>query len=167
MAAFETLYWRHVGGLLAYAQGMTGDRAGAEDVLQEVWVGFARRVGELAPDTNVRAYLFAAARNRLFNAARSRRREMDMIGRAAADGPTPPESGAAPDRALIAKERERLLNEALANLDELDREIVLLHARAGLTFKEIAQGVNRPLATVASRYRRAMETMRDRLTEMP
>ena len=47
----------------------------------------------------------------------------------------------------------------------MDRELVELKIYSGLTFREIAAIVDRPPATVATRYRRAIETLRGWLTK--
>jgi len=49
---------------------------------------------------------------------------------------------------------------ALAKLNRDDREILELKIYAGLTFQEIAQTTGQPAATVATRYRRALEALR-------
>jgi RNA polymerase sigma-70 factor, ECF subfamily len=52
---------------------------------------------------------------------------------------------------------------ALENLEPVAREVVELHIRAALTFQEIAAILEQPLPTVASRYRRALEKLRETL----
>jgi RNA polymerase sigma-70 factor (ECF subfamily) len=54
---------------------------------------------------------------------------------------------------------------ALAKLDAHDRELVELKIFAGLTFREIAEITGMPQGTVATRYRRAMESLRGWLTK--
>jgi RNA polymerase sigma-70 factor (ECF subfamily) len=52
---------------------------------------------------------------------------------------------------------------ALEMLDDVSREVVELRLHAALTFEEIAELLDRPLPTVASRYRRALEKLRQTL----
>ena len=54
---------------------------------------------------------------------------------------------------------------ALDRLDVNERELVELKIYAGLTFREIAEVVSRPQATVATQYRRALESLRTWLTK--
>jgi RNA polymerase sigma-70 factor (ECF subfamily) len=54
---------------------------------------------------------------------------------------------------------------ALGRLDDDDRELVELKIYGGLTFQEIAAVVGRPAATVATRYRRAIESLRPWVTK--
>ena len=71
---FEAVYHQFCRPLLAFLIGMTGDRNTAEELLQRVFVGLARRAPHLPEDTNVRAYLFASARNSAANYRRRRTR---------------------------------------------------------------------------------------------
>ena len=64
--------------------------------------------------------------------------------------------------ALSPEERE-LLQTALAALEEQERRIVVLHAVTGLKHREIAQLLELPLATVLSKYHRALKKLKVRL----
>ncbi len=52
------------------------------------------------------------------------------------------------------------LSAALDSLDFESREAVRLHLHGELTFREIGELVGKPLQTVASRYRRAIDSLR-------
>ncbi|PPK65624.1 sigma-70 family RNA polymerase sigma factor [Actinokineospora auranticolor] len=71
-ALVRALHGEHGPSLLAYATRLTGDRAAAEDVVQEAFVRAWRNAGALAaaPDT-VRAWLFTVARNLVVDRARA------------------------------------------------------------------------------------------------
>ena len=58
-----------------------------------------------------------------------------------------------------------VLKAALEILKEDERQIVLLHASAGLKHREVAAGLGLPLATVLSKYNRAMKKMQNYLRE--
>jgi RNA polymerase sigma-70 factor, ECF subfamily len=58
-----------------------------------------------------------------------------------------------------------MIGTALNRLDADGRELVELKIYAGLTFREIAEVVDRPAATVATQYRRALESLRSWLTK--
>lgn len=53
-----------------------------------------------------------------------------------------------------------LLEQALGTLEEQSRRIVLLHAVTGLKHREIAQLLELPLATVLSKYHRALKKLK-------
>jgi RNA polymerase sigma-70 factor (ECF subfamily) len=52
---------------------------------------------------------------------------------------------------------------AIEQLDPPDREVIELHLQAGLTFQDVANLLGEPLATVTSRYRRALIKIRERI----
>jgi len=55
------------------------------------------------------------------------------------------------------------LRNAIEALADDDREIVVLKAFSHLAFDEIAEVVDRPMATVATRYRRALSILEQKL----
>jgi len=159
--AFETLYARHATALLAYAIGMLGDRNEAEEALQQVFSAFVARCPKLPPNTNVRAYLFASARNRIVSVHRSRSRadnftrEYEVFARLRNNHPPQADAG------LEDEDTRRRLNGALARLPHEQREVVLLHTQGGLTFSEMAFALDLPGGTVATRYRAAINKLRE------
>ena len=58
-----------------------------------------------------------------------------------------------------------VLHAALHILKEEERQIVLLHTAAGLKHREIAADLGMPLATVLSKYNRAMKKLKNHLRE--
>ena len=60
--AFEAIYSRYAQMVLTYSAGILMDRDQAEEVLQETFIGFARRASAPLETTNIRSYLFKAAR---------------------------------------------------------------------------------------------------------
>ena len=62
-----------------------------------------------------------------------------------------------------APEDRALLEQALGTLEEQARRIVLLHAVTGLKHREIAQLLELPLATVLSKYHRALKKLKAQL----
>ena len=101
------------------------------------------------------AWILAVARNLALMALRQRERQADLSEEEwdaiPAEGP-----------ALSPEERE-LLQTALAALEEQERRIVVLHAVTGLKHREIAQLLELPLATVLSKYHRALKKLKVRL----
>ena len=79
---------------------------------------------------------------------------------------------ALPDKEVLAdgnhacqrNDEAEMIRVALARLNAVDRETVQLKIYGGLTFREIANIVGRPQATVATQYRRALESLRGWLT---
>lgn len=146
-AAFTALYDAMSPPLYTVLFRIVGDRAAAEDLLQELFL----RVYQSPPDTarRPRAYLFAMARNLALDDLRRRRPEAALS-----------ELEAAP---AVDVDGRVDVERALSALSAADRQLVTLHLNAGLKFREIAQVMEMPLGTVLWRYRRAIELLRQEL----
>jgi RNA polymerase sigma-70 factor, ECF subfamily len=125
----------------------------AEDAVHSAFV----RLAELrkAP-RGPKLYAFRAVRNAAVDLSRNRsRRREESIG-----VPETPESVGP-----VSSDEELLtaVSAALIELDDAAREIVELHLHSSLTFREIAAVLEEPLPTIASRYRRALEKLRQSL----
>ena len=70
-----------------------------------------------------------------------------------------------PERALLGAERERLVREAIADLPEPLRAVVLLYDYQGLNHQEIARVLNVNHAAARKRYSRALAALGKRLKE--
>jgi RNA polymerase sigma-70 factor (ECF subfamily) len=146
------MYEKHGAALAAYACSYGLDHASAEDVVQQL---FLKMLGKKAfvPQAPL-AYLYRATRNASLNLRRDRRRETNLKETEAWF--THP-SG---NEAEILQ-----LQRALEELPEEQKETVFLKVWSGMTLLEISQVTETPLNTVASRYRYALEKLRDRLAE--
>lgn len=60
----------------------------------------------------------------------------------------------------LAREQAEFASEALNRIDADDRELVEMKIFGGLSFREIADLTGMPQATVATKYRRALERLR-------
>ena len=100
-------------------------------------------------------YLSAIARNLSLMRLRSRDKVVDLPQEdwslLAAEGPE------------VTAEDRQVLSAALFALTDQERRVVLLHAVSGMKHREIAQLLELPLATVLSKYRRALKKLRDLL----
>jgi len=138
---------------LAYR--LTGNREAAEDVAQEVFLKVYRAADRLDVDRNPRPWITTITYNAVRDAARrSAARPEDavdatVIGERA-------EASATPADALDARERERLVERALGELDEGLRTMVLLRDYCGFSHEEIAEIVDASHDAVRKRYSRAL-----------
>jgi RNA polymerase sigma-70 factor (ECF subfamily) len=120
----------------------------AEDVLQDTFVRVKVAASSYKPGTNGRAWILTIARNTAISILRSNRHETYM------------DEVESPDMDNMQKSIDSLmLKETLSNLDEQERQIVLLHAVKDLKHREIAEIIGIPLGTVLWKYRRAIKKM--------
>jgi RNA polymerase sigma-70 factor (ECF subfamily) len=145
--------WLRTNGprFLLYARQQTRTESDAEDVLQDALVESWQRTGAMPPD----ALVFATIRRRAIDLARS----SDRRGVREIESGTPDTDWFAPD--IEERETQRLLEDAVKSLQPNYREVVTLKVWGGLTFQEIAEATGVPLNTAASRYRYALEELRD------
>jgi RNA polymerase sigma-70 factor, ECF subfamily len=147
----HTLYAAHHRGLFRYFCRAVGHAEAARDLTQDLFLRVSRTTVPVAADGQVRAWLFQIARNLALDYHRNRRR--------------------APDVAPLADERTRsasqdvslAVNEALASLPDLDRDVFVMREVAGLGYDEIARACDLTPDAVRSRIHRARLQLRDQL----
>ena len=144
------LYDQHGPALVAYACTFVTDGAAAEDVVHQVFLRLLSAEVTM-PDVPV-AYVYRAVRNAALNARRSGLR----------GAPLDPECSVFEHRGGN-HEAALALQKALAELPEEQREVVVMRMWSGLTLEEVAAASGVPLNTAASRYRYALEKLRERL----
>jgi len=154
--AFATLYDRCGPAMVRVAATLAGSREEAEDAVQDVFVGLVRAGDRLRTVRNLRAYLFASVRRAAIRRCRGRR----PATLAAKDLPDPASGGNSTDGETAVR-----LERALARLPTAQREVVALHVDGGLTLAECAEVLGVSANTAASRYRYALEKLRDALKE--
>ena len=155
----ERIYSVHRQGLFSLALSITGSPAKAEDAVHEAFSRLLQS-GKL-PDGDPVPYTFASVRNASYDI---RRRET-LVRNKAAELPTltarqPQDS---PLASAQASEEHDRLKQAVEGLPIAQKETVVMHIFSGLTFAQIAQSLGEPLQTVASRYRRALQALKEAL----
>jgi len=154
--ALARIYEKYVHLLLSIAMGLLNDAHEAEDVVQDVFVSFAKGAGGFELKGSLKAYLATSVVNRVRDRTRRER-----IQRRRMDEPAPlPLDQSEPDEPLVYSERCRRLAEALAELPYEQREVVVLKVKDGMKLKDIArlQGVS--ISTVNGRCRYGLDKLR-------
>jgi len=154
--AFDALYRRYSGKLYSYLLRLTGDRATAEDLLQDVFLAVLRDRGFDLRAGGFGAWLFTVARRRALNAARGAQRHQRRV-RALAE---PDETAPRPPSPEAATSQRELVLGGLATLSEVHRDALVLKEVAGLTYREIAAVQEVPEGTAKSRLHHAIQSLR-------
>lgn len=157
--ALSLLYQRHAPRLLALALRVLGDRTEAEDVLHDVFLEAWRNAASYSAERGaVSAWLALRTRSRSIDRrrspARSRAVSLEASGR-----PEPADPSGDPTR---TQDHGRLAL-ALSVMSDDEREVIVLAYFEGLTSSEIAERIGRPVGTVKSRTRTALEKLRAHL----
>lgn len=167
-SAFARVYDRYSPILLGLLLRILRSRAEAEDVLQEVFLQVWQRAQSF-DSTRGRAFtwLVTLARSRAIDRLRSIGSRERATRASAEDAPPESEPTEWADTAAIRAERAEVVREALAELPDEQRQVLLLAYLEGMSQSEIATAKNQPLGTVKTRTRSALrklgETLRVRL----
>ena len=160
VTAFEVLYRRHELRVWRYLQRETGNRATAQDLMQEVWFAVARDAAHYQPTARFTTWLFTIAHHRVIDSLRQRRREVAIdVEELAAD----PAAGPLP--AAEAHDRSRALLAAVNRLPEDQRSALVLQLDSDLPVDAIATVTGCSFETAKSRLRYARTRLRELLTE--
>ena len=168
--AFEREALPHTDLLYNYALRMTNNPADAEDLLQETFLKAYRFWDSYEQGTNVRAWLFRILKNSYINRYRKQSREPDTVEYNEIEGFfTSVRDRGTESTDLQEKIFRNLLDDdvtqAIADLPEEFRTIVILSDIEGLTYEEIAEFVDIPLGTVRSRLHRGRKLLRASLID--
>ncbi len=156
--ALEQLYDAHAGALFAFALNLTRSEPDSRDLLQDL---FHRLADRPMPSEvrDPRGWLLRSLHHLSVDRVRRRDSRSRTADRLAAESLELFAPAADPDEAAFRHE----LAAALGELPEEQRSVVHLKLWEGRTFEQIANLLDIPANTAASRHRYALEKLRDRL----
>jgi RNA polymerase sigma-70 factor (ECF subfamily) len=155
----ERLYDEHAQPLYAFLLNLARDEADTRDLLQDVFVKLARDEDLLAGVRDERAFLIRLAHNAAIDLMRRRGTRYKTREQFAAEIISPFAPTSDPDEQTF----RAALAGALAQLPPEQRAVVHLKLWDGLTFEQIADALDIPLNTAASRYRYGLDKLREHL----
>jgi len=167
-AAMEQLVARYRSALFSWLLGMTGNRADAEDLFQEVWFRVIRHA-ERFTDVSFKAWMWKIARNLLIDFRRKRKPDISLD--AVEDEEDQPlvdtlvAKGAGPAEAVENDDLTRRVMRAVGALPDVQREVFLMRVQGDLSFSEIAETLNIPLNTALGRMHDAMMKLKKMVAE--
>ena len=153
--AFGRLYSRTRGAVYALVLSYLKQAEDAQDVTQDAFVRVWDSAPQYRPQGKPMAWILTLARNLAL--MRLREREKSQTMEEAAWQAIPAQAPS------VTPEDRRLLQDALAQLSDRERQVVLLHAAAGLKHREIAAVLGAPLPTILSQYHRALKKLKVQL----
>lgn len=168
--AFRTLIGRHQEDLIRFLVRLTGDRQAADDIFQETFLQVHISADTFDPARRFKPWLFTIAANKARDMLRKRvrRQEVDISAPVQRGGRSGGEEGGqtfvdlmevdipAPEEGLEARERDRLVQQAIDRMPLPLREILLLAYFQRLSYAQIAEELQIPLGTVKSRLHSAV-----------
>ena len=147
----------HIDGLFTYAMALTRNSHEAEDLVQETYLRALKTIGPPREDGNAKAWLYTILRNIRLNQVRQQRTrpkplELDADENAAE---RIVETRKDPHALYVSKVKTQQVREAIRQLSEEFREIILLREFAELSYREIGTLLGCAQGTVMSRLARA------------
>jgi RNA polymerase sigma factor (sigma-70 family) len=161
LARFEQAVLPHLDAAYNLARWLTRNDHDAEDVVQEAYLRAFKFFGGFHGGDS-RAWLLTIVRNTCYTwLQQNRRRELavdleEELQLVESNAPSP-------EAALLQSADNQMLRQALEELPEEYREVVILRELEGLSYKEIADLAELPLGTVMSRLARARKRLAARL----
>src|SRR5258706_9115098 len=162
----NTAALRYLDELFRYAMVLTHNQTDAEDLVQETYVRGLKAIGSLRPDSNMKSWLFTILRNIWLNQLRQRRAAPKMVELDVDESTaeTAVEPSKDPHALYVSKVERELVREAIQQLSEEFREIIVLREYGELSYQEIAGVLGCPVGTVMSRLGRARTKLRSLLS---
>lgn len=163
-AVFGELVSRYKDRIVHYICRYVGDRAAAEDLAQECFVRVFRNVASYDPHAKFSTWIYTIATNlakdEFKRRARHPARSLDWSSGEGSDTTRdlPGQHGGTTREPQVIVEKQELrdqIQQALAQLKDEDREILLLREVQQMPYDEIARILEVPMGTVKSRISRA------------
>jgi RNA polymerase sigma-70 factor (ECF subfamily) len=159
--AFEALYERFSGPVMAFVHGLCQDRALSEDLVQETFLRAWRAAPRWRPRARLSTWLFQIAKRLAFQRLRRRRRRPAVEARAAGRRPAARDGdGASP---METEEEVDRLAAALLTLGPRLRPVFVLVRLLDRPYAETAAILRVPVGTVKSRMAAAEARLRRHL----
>jgi RNA polymerase sigma-70 factor, ECF subfamily len=161
--ALAEVYRRHAGAAFGLAQRIVGDRAMAEEVVQEVFLRIWNEPEKFDPGRGtLRSYVLAHTHGRSVDVVRS---EASRRAREGREARRTAESGYDLEREVLDLTLAEQVRDALAGLSGDERSAIELAYFGGHTYREAAALLGEPEGTVKSRIRSGLGRLRDALAE--
>jgi len=159
-AALDAFFERYFDRVFSIVARLLGNRAAAEDATQEVFLKIHRAAHTLDPSRDPGPWVATIATNVCRDFWRSSPHRMDRRSASIDDVPGLADrltTGIAdPERDLLAAERTRLVQDAVMELKEDYREVIVLREYDGRSYEEIAAILGANETAVRKRYSRAL-----------
>lgn len=153
--ALTELYEKTHRILYAYVLSMVKDHDDALDLVQDTYIKIRAAAHLYEPMGKPLAWMFTIAKNLTRNHLRRAQRFSDQSDRDLENDPK---------FSYVSDPEDRMVLESTMKiLTEEERQIVLLHSVGGFKHRELAEHLELPLATVLSKYHRALKKLRKAL----
>lgn len=161
-SCFAELVERHTGSLFGFLYRYTGNQQLAEDVFQDSFIRIYCKREFFQRGRSFKPWLYRIAINIARDRFRENRRRADLQEKLAVPEKTTP----SPATAATSRETGDLIQAALDRLPQMQRQVFVLRQYEHLSYRDISNVLERPLNTVKSDMRRALQGLRELLATL-
>ncbi len=158
-SVFDELYHNTFRQVFFVILPILNDRSLAEDIMQDTYIKLLKNLQNYT-ENNFLAYLLTIAKNLALNEYKKRKR-MTLVDEVEYDY----SNYAFQNHIEISIEKEELIRDMLAILDETEKNVVLLYNVENLTHREIALILDKPLGTITWIYSKAVKKLQKKFRE--
>ncbi|MFC1835080.1 sigma-70 family RNA polymerase sigma factor [Thermodesulfobacteriota bacterium] len=172
--AFDILVEKYYKRIYNLAYRFVNDSEEASDLTQEIFTAAYQNLKRFRGDSKFSTWLFQIAANRGKNRFKYLKRRGYFANRSQGDGQGDrdsyqrelPDNTSNPENLLAGKELQKLVRDAIDELDPDHKEIVILRDIEGFSYDEIAKILNLPEGTTKSRLHRARMVVKEKLKKV-
>jgi RNA polymerase sigma factor (sigma-70 family) len=154
--ALGRIYQKYKTDLLILAMALLNEKSAAEDLVHDVFVTFVQSLERFRLTGSLKGYLLTCVANRARNVNKAKHHQSVDLDEAESFGSGSDE----PSQSIICNEELQQLSDAMAQLPYDQRETIMLHHQAAMTFKAIAESQGISVNTAKSRYRYGLDKLR-------
>lgn len=172
--AFDALVEKYYKKIYNLAYRFVGDSEEANDLAQEIFTAAYQNLKKFRGDAKFSTWLFQIATNRGKNKFKYLKRRGYFLSRGQPDDEDErdyvekviPDDTTNPEDILISKQIQKMVQDAINELDPDHKEIVILRDIEGFSYEEIARILNLPEGTTKSRLHRARMVVKEKLKKV-
>src|ERR1044071_5380785 len=161
--AFRLIFERYARPIISFIYDMVGQRDLAEELTQETFVRAYKNLSGLRDDTKLSTWLFGIAKNVARESLRTRHREDHKVELDDDRVIELKDDNLPPDRALLDKELNGVIQDALSSLDEDKRMVFTLKVFHQRSYEEIAEITGFSIPKLKTDLHRARAEMKRRI----
>lgn len=172
--AFDVLVEKYYKKIYNLAYRFVGDSEEANDLAQEIFTAAYQNLSKFRGDAKFSTWLFQIASNRGKNRFKYLKRRGFFANKGLSDGTEEreplqreiPDNSGNPEAILAGKQIQKIVQDAIDELEPDHKEIVLLRDIEGFSYDEIAKILNLPEGTTKSRLHRARMVVKEKLKKV-
>ena len=163
-SAFETLVRKYERMVSTCVYGIVGNSEDTLDVSQDVFLKVYKSIGTFKGDSEFSTWLYRIAKNTALDFVRRRKQNVLSIDSSGEENEgmdiADSNESTSPEKAVLSNERNQKLYDAIKQLSDEHREVIILRDINNYSYEEISQKLQIESGTVKSRLSRARENLR-------